>query len=213
MADTRERILVEASHLFSRRGYFGTSTRDIARSVGIRQPSLFHHFGSKLEIIEELLKYDLEWAVMVAEKWAGEPLTAEERLLNYIREDMHHLTHSPYSIQGLYVSEVMEDPSFAHWHDMRTRLREAVRRMIREGIADNEFIGFDPIFLERVVSWFLLGTHRMFNRTPVTEGLEPDWRPEPGVVEAAAGIMLRGIVTESRRSAGSSGKASVPVRR
>jgi AcrR family transcriptional regulator len=201
MGDTREKILVEASRLFSRRGYFGTSTRDIARSVGIRQPSLFHHFATKIEIMEELLRYDLQWAAETAEKWAVSPLPAEERLYNYIYEDMQHLIQSPYSIQGLYGNDVMEDPSFVQWHDLRSRLREAVRTMIRDGIQSREFVGIDPIFLERVISWFLLGTHRMFNRAPLTEGIEPDWKPDPGLLEAAVGIMLRGIRTGSPRSA------------
>ena len=52
---TRERILTEASRLFAERGYDGTSTRQIADAVGIRQPSLFHHFASKQAIMEELL--------------------------------------------------------------------------------------------------------------------------------------------------------------
>ena len=56
---TRERILREASHLFAVRGYYGSSTRDIAAAVGIRQPSLFHHFETKQAIFEELLKYSL----------------------------------------------------------------------------------------------------------------------------------------------------------
>jgi hypothetical protein len=38
MGDIREVIPVEVSKLFTGRGYFGTSTRDIARAVGIRRP-------------------------------------------------------------------------------------------------------------------------------------------------------------------------------
>lgn len=197
MNDTREKILVEASRLFSRRGYFGTSTRDIARAVGIRQPSLFHHFATKLEIMEDLLRYDLQWAAETAEKWATAPLPAAERLYNYIYEDMQHLIRSPYSIQGLYSNDVMEDPTFTHWHDLRSRLREAVRKMICDGIRSSEFVDIDPVFLERVISWFLLGTHRMFNRAPITEGIAPDWKPDPGLLEAAVGIMLRGIRADS----------------
>ncbi|MFD8382255.1 TetR/AcrR family transcriptional regulator [Streptomyces sp. NPDC059679] len=41
---TRRRILTEAALLFRRHGYRGTSTRQIAEAVGIKQPSLFHHF-------------------------------------------------------------------------------------------------------------------------------------------------------------------------
>lgn len=201
MSDTRERILIEASRLFARRGYFGTSIRDIARRVGIQPPSLFHHFATKFEIMETLLRYDLQWAVETAEKWAAAPLPADQCLYNYICEDMQYLIQSPYSIQGLYSNDVMEDPGFAHWHDLRSRLREAVRTMIRDGIQSSEFVDIDPIFLERMISWFLLGIHRMFDRKPVTEGVEPEWKPDPGLLEAAARIMLRGILTDSDRAA------------
>ena len=44
---THERILAEAAELFAQRGYGATSTRDISAAVGIRQPSLFHHFANK----------------------------------------------------------------------------------------------------------------------------------------------------------------------
>jgi AcrR family transcriptional regulator len=49
-SSTRGRMLPEVSLLFAQRGYFGTSTRDIADAVRIRQPSLFHHFEAKHEI-------------------------------------------------------------------------------------------------------------------------------------------------------------------
>ena len=42
--NTKEAILLEALDLFSERGFDGTSIRDIARAVGIRESALYKHF-------------------------------------------------------------------------------------------------------------------------------------------------------------------------
>ncbi len=51
----RERILEAAYSCFSRKGYFGTTTREISQAAGVSEVTLFRLFGSKKELFREVL--------------------------------------------------------------------------------------------------------------------------------------------------------------
>ena len=53
---TKERIADEALTLFSTKGYKGTSVKNIAAAVGIRDSSLYKHFRSKKDIFDTIVK-------------------------------------------------------------------------------------------------------------------------------------------------------------
>lgn len=54
-ATTRERILDAAQELVQTRSFSGFSFDDLAKRVGIRKPSLYHHFKSKDALGAEML--------------------------------------------------------------------------------------------------------------------------------------------------------------
>jgi AcrR family transcriptional regulator len=84
-ARTRARLVGHAERLFARRGYNGTSLRDLARVAGVQLNTVRHHFGSKLGLYEEILRqWDREVAGLVSTRLAegGAPHGAVGRVVD-----------------------------------------------------------------------------------------------------------------------------------
>jgi AcrR family transcriptional regulator len=59
-ARTRRRVLDAGASAFRRDGYAAVALKDIAALAGLRAGSLYYHFGSKEEIVEEVLALGVE---------------------------------------------------------------------------------------------------------------------------------------------------------
>src|SRR5258708_31050308 len=60
-ASRRDELLELAATMFAERGLRATTVRDIADSAGILSGSLYHHFKSKEQMVEEVLRDFLDW--------------------------------------------------------------------------------------------------------------------------------------------------------
>src|SRR5678815_802393 len=87
---TRQAILDAGLQTFAEKGYFGSSLRDIATLVGVRESALYNYFNSKEALFHAILDAAAEtreeqWAAFLAEPM-GDARSVLERLATRILE-------------------------------------------------------------------------------------------------------------------------------
>lgn len=88
---TRQRILDAAQEVFSRDGFQGATTREIAREAGVNEVTIFRHFHTRDELLHATLKQScasLDALVQPEENWREDLFGSLER---YIQEAYTHL--------------------------------------------------------------------------------------------------------------------------
>ena len=93
MADTKEKILMTALHLFARDGYEAVSVRTIAEELGMTKGALYRHYKNKRDIfdsiVERMIRIDAERAnahQMPAEKYDTMPDAYENATVENIQK-------------------------------------------------------------------------------------------------------------------------------
>ncbi len=93
--DTRDRVLQVAQALFAERGYRGTSLRDIAKRIGIKAPSLLHHFPSKQQLYLAVLDKMFESLEDAANAIAWGRESRQERMRQAIGDTIDFIASHP----------------------------------------------------------------------------------------------------------------------
>lgn len=142
----RTQAVLEAARLFWRRGYSGTSTRDLTSRIGISTSSLYSAFGSKAGLFDEAVRiYARRYTVIYETALAAQSIrVAVDELL---RSSVIEFTHPPDSHPGcLITSAVMSDvPATQKARgDISTMLRKnegLLRARIGTAIDEGEILG------------------------------------------------------------------------
>ena len=138
----RDEILEAAIELFHDKGYTSTSLDDVARIVGIAGPSIYRHFGSKLEILDAALHHGGHHVLdAVAETTAagGPP----ERVLGRLAHDLIVAVLRKPKLSGVVLRESRHlPPESRQWLERSYRLmtEEWVHQLLRlrPELADEE---------------------------------------------------------------------------
>lgn len=126
---TREAILAAATTLFAERGFAGTSLNDIADVVGIRRPSVLHHFASKSALYQEVFTRAVtDFGVRVEEAVRGP--REGWRLVDHVLEASFEFFVANPEFVLLVGRQAIEDPD-QHGVDLGLGLRPYFQRAVR----------------------------------------------------------------------------------
>ena len=151
-------IVEKAAALFDKHGYHQTSMEDIAASVGIRKPSLYHYFSSKDEIL--CLIHDAFIDVLIQRETGrlNSALGAREHLLEIISDMFDVISTQPASVR-VFFEHYRELPRKhkARIREKRRTYQSMVEDVIRGGMSSGELRRLDPtlttLALFGMVNW------------------------------------------------------------
>lgn len=124
-AHTRDRILLVAARMFRYGGFATTSLREIATEAGITAGSIYNHFASKEEILDEVLRLGIvNVAAAVRARVAALPPSASwrDRISAAVREHLLNALH-----QGDFTSA-----NIRLWAQLPAAAKERQRAVRRE---------------------------------------------------------------------------------
>jgi AcrR family transcriptional regulator len=70
---TRQRLIRTALELFTSRGYHDTTTAQIAKKAGIAEGTIYRHFASKQQLVNELYRAAQRWAGKIVQEAGRDP--------------------------------------------------------------------------------------------------------------------------------------------
>jgi AcrR family transcriptional regulator len=154
--DTRQAIYWAMVHSIYLNGYNGAPLREVASSVGIRMPSLYHHFSSKQDLLLEIMRRTMnDLTESVSEAIEGcDPSDPEKRLRAAITA--HVVFHAERREEAFVTDSELRalDPrSRRAMASLRDKYEELFGRVIRDGREKGVFIDLD----ERLTINALLG--------------------------------------------------------
>ena len=140
-ASRRDELLKLAATMFAERGLKATTVRDIADSAGILSGSLYHHFKSKEQMVEEVLKDFLDWLFERYQQILAAESTPLDRLKGLFMASFEAIEHRHAQVV-IYQDEakrLSDLPQFGFVDDRNREQRKMWIDLLEEGIADGSF--------------------------------------------------------------------------
>lgn len=137
----RDELLELAATMFAERGLRATTVRDIADRAGILSGSLYHHFASKEEMVDEVLQDFLDWLFARYQHIIDTEPNPLERLKGLFMASFDAIEHRHAQVV-IYQDEakrLLPQPRFAYLEDLNRQQRQMWVDVLQQGIKEGHF--------------------------------------------------------------------------
>lgn len=194
---TRTRILQAAQRLFARKGYDGTTTRDLALSAGVAEGTIFRHFESKKAILIEIASAG--WIEILTDLLTDLSEMASYRSVAQMMRRRIANMHKNNDLLRICFMEAQFHPELRDriQSEVIVKMMDVAEAFIQTGIDRGIYRPMNP----RIVAQIFLG---MFTIAGFSQNtlLEPNSSPQEmtEMAEVLADIFLNGVLVKSKNA-------------
>ncbi len=137
----RDELLELAAAMFAERGLRATTVRDIADAAGILSGSLYHHFASKEEMVDEVLRGFLDWLFARYQHIVDTQPNPLERFKGLFMASFDAIEdrHAQVVIYQDEAKRLSLQPRFAYVEDLNRKQRQMWVDVLQQGIKEGYF--------------------------------------------------------------------------
>lgn len=138
--NTRADVVAAAGRLFARRGYHGTSMRDLGKELGLLGSSLYSHVDSKQDLLVEVVEEGGRLFEASAERALAVEGSARDRLRALISGHVSVVLDN-LSVARTFLNEarMLDEGQRSRVLAARDHYEGVFRRVVAEGIAEGSF--------------------------------------------------------------------------
>ncbi len=146
-AAKRNAVLRAAVRMFNERGFHATSLDDVAASLGISKPTIYHYLGNKDQVLLECVTSGLGQILEASETVRSEPGSGLDRLCRFL-ERYAEINMDDFGRCVIRTGdEALSPESAIRFRALKRDIDTAMRGLIADGIADGSIATDDPKLL------------------------------------------------------------------
>ncbi len=138
--EKREAVLRAAVRRFNTHGFHASSLDDVAATLGVSKPTIYHYFGNKDQVLFECVTRGIEQLRAAADGARQAPGTGLDRLRDFLRRYVGVMIDDFGRCLIRTADEALAPDSAARLRALKREIDQAMRDLIRNGLADGSIV-------------------------------------------------------------------------